>query len=189
MPKMFSFFIVLSVLLILFVSVALANGRNDMSLDLDLVLKAIVKAEDWKGRGTGEHGELGPLQIRPSIWLAYSFKPIKWAEGTHQEMKYEQMRVGQAVIEDIDLQLAGLKLPRTAYSVALVYNAGQTNVKFGNISRGTRDYAERVQNIYAEMVIKEATEPQFYKLGKSSQSITPGAHEITRRDSRDSLAN
>ena len=189
MPKMFSFFIVLSVLLILFVSVALANGRNDMSLDLDLVLKAIIKTENWNGRSTGERGELGPLQVRPSVWIAYSFKPLAWASGTHPEMKYEQMRVGQDIIEGIDIRLPSLKLPRTAYSIALVYNAGHTNVKFGNISRGTRDYAERVQNIYAEMVIKEATEPQFYKLGTPGQSLAPGAHEITRRDSRDSLAN
>lgn len=160
MPKM-SFFIVAAVILIVFVSVALANGRNDISLDLDLVLKAIIKAENWQGRGTGVHGELGPLQVRPSIWIANSFKPLAWAEGTHPAMKYEQMRVGQALVEGIDLRLPSLKLPRTAYSIALVYTAGHFNVKAGNVSRAKYDYAERVQNIYAEMVIKQTNKPDF----------------------------
>lgn len=94
----------------------------------------------------GPCGELGAYQFRESTWRMHTQVPFRQAiERTHSDAvavrHYEWIRRG--------LVRAGL--PVTPYNVALAWNGGLAATVRGRVSAATRNYAERVSNLAAQL--------------------------------------
>jgi hypothetical protein len=122
-------------------------------VDADRVARAIAVVEDAQGR-IGAAGEQGELQFLPVVWRMYSPRPVSWATGSAVEMRAEQRRVAQAHVAWICARLARLGLEESAWSVALVHNAGYGRVRDRRVLPRQRDFAERVANIYADFLLE-----------------------------------
>lgn len=127
------------------------------AVDVERVVAAIATVENSAGR-VGAAGERGVLQFLPSVWRMYSARPLSWASGSAPEMRIEQARVARVHVDWIRARLAGLGLADSAWSVALVHNAGYGRVRERRVLPRHRDFAERVSNVYQEFFATERTE-------------------------------
>lgn len=166
MRPMFTF--TLLALLLLVAAPFVFAEDSDPNLNLARVKWAIRQVEHWDGKSVGGSGELGPYQIRPAVWHQFSDKPLDWAYRSDPRCRGEQERVASELISWIDARLPGLRLPRTARSIGLVWTVGYGNVDAQRISRGKRAYAARVHNVYHDLTQQHPEEP-----AKSSSPVNP----------------
>lgn len=111
------------------------------------ILEAIHHVENPRNSARpGKFGELGAYQFRRETWQMHTKVPFERAIdlAVSREVAirhYEWLRRG--------LERNGL--PQTPYFIALAWNGGLSSVVKGRSSRATRDYAERVNNLAADL--------------------------------------
>lgn len=115
--------------------------RND-------VLEAIHLVENPNNTmRIGRRGELGPFQLRPTVWYTYTQKPFSLA--AEQD---EAQLVAEAHYDWIKRGLERNKLEVTPYHIGLVWNAGLHATINGRASSTSKYYAERVANLVESKV-------------------------------------
>lgn len=129
-----------------------AAQKAKKPLDLMQVVEAIRQVENWNGRSVGASNEFGPWQFTADTWFDFSNHPFWWAGDHAPKCKAEQHRVALAYVTWIHAHLLDIPIKESAYSIALVFTCGYSGVKHGKPSRAKRDYAQRVQNIYDQLV-------------------------------------
>lgn len=130
----------------------------DFNVDREVDVLRLV--EHWDGHTRGAAGEWGHWQFTPPLWRSLSRQPQRTASVG------EQRQAAKRHVLWIVQQLPSLNLPKTAYSVGLVWAAGYKNVAAGRIWRSKIEYANRVRNLYDDPSSGPASEkndpvPQF----------------------------
>ena len=116
------------------------------AIDDAAFLTAVAQVEGNSTIHVGANGERSRWQFRGTTWYSYSTRPFYTASLTDAESLNEQYRVAR-----LHLQWLKNHLPRpTVPRLAMAWNAGRGAVMAGDISKATRDYARRVQNLYDE---------------------------------------
>jgi hypothetical protein len=118
-------------------------------LDNDQLIKAVILDEDWDGESVGADGEAGPAQMKPSTWRQYSSERFPYSGAKWREP--EAQRVLRAHASWIRDKMEANNWPETAFTFALVWKAGYSNVKHSTYGKSSRDYAARCQNLYLEL--------------------------------------
>jgi type VI protein secretion system component VasK len=109
-------------------------------------LCAIAQVEGNSTTAIGKYGERSRYQFTGATWHSYSSMSFTSASCTDAISLAEQQHVAEK-------HLAWLQknLPRpTVKRLAMAWNAGRGAVMRGEISAATKDYAERVHNLYKE---------------------------------------
>jgi soluble lytic murein transglycosylase-like protein len=110
------------------------------AVDHDRLLRAIAEVETANNpRAVGRAGERTIYQIAPGTWRGVSRVPMARASAAEIDA------VARTILADIHLALRERKIPVTPYEIALRWNAGARARRF---TPATRDYAQRVANIY-----------------------------------------
>ena len=133
---------------------AWANDRRmivpprPMLLDNENCLVMIRKLEKWNGWAEGRRGERGPFQFLRSTWSDYSAESFALARVDGPEGWYVA-RCHASFIRD-EMEKHGL--PQTAYTFALIWKAGIGHVLEYRTTAEDKDYAERGENVYLELI-------------------------------------
>ncbi len=110
-------------------------------------LDAIHRIENPKNSAQpGRHGELGAYQFRRATWDMHTKLPFELALD-----RDASERVAIKHYEWLKRGLLRNGIPDTPYNIALAWNGGLTAVIRGSVSRGARDYAERVSNLVQDL--------------------------------------
>lgn len=117
---------------------------NAYAVDTAVFLCAIAEVEGNSTTKIGLYGERSRFQFTGATWHSHSSMPFKAASATDAISLAEQQHVAEK-------HLAWLQknLPRpTVRRLAMAWNAGRGAVMRGEVSKATKDYGRRVQNIY-----------------------------------------
>jgi hypothetical protein len=101
----------------------------------------------------GSKGELGPYQFLPTTWQMHTDKPFYLAAN-----RQEADLIAQKHFDWITKGLERNGVVVTAYSIALVWNAGLSATIRGKVPRSSRNYATRVENTVLSMKAKQVAE-------------------------------
>lgn len=128
-----------------------AVDRLRSGLDVRAFLASIDQVESGRDDAAlGHAGERGRYQITRRVWSRYTAAPFRHAHRQDLANAVAEKHLGWIVRQLEEAQLAA-----DPYNCALAWNAGLTATVNGRVTAATRDYAERVLNLYKE-VKKEA---------------------------------
>lgn len=122
---------------------------------IKIVRRAFLKAIDQVETGgrddaLGAAGERGRYQLSRSVWELHSKKPFAYA---HNRMFAHA--VAERHFDRLVHQLELANWPADAESIAAAWNAGLSATVNNHLTAATRDYAQRVANLYAENLKQE----------------------------------
>jgi hypothetical protein len=132
---------------ILFGLVAIAATAPAAVLDVGRLADQLRAVENWRGQD-GAAGERGPYQISRAVWqnrmpgVAFSQARLEGPARECATRHIAWLRSG--------LRAAGWA--DTPYNIALAWNAGLERTLSGSARAPSRDFAQRVQNLYLEPV-------------------------------------
>ena len=92
----------------------------------------------------GKYGELGAYQFRREVWLQHTHAPFTDARTPFADT------VARLHYEWITEHLRKSGTPATPWNIAAAWNSGVVAVNSGRIPHRSRDYANRVVNLYRE---------------------------------------
>lgn len=127
-----------------------AADRLRSRLDRRAFLRAIDQVESGGRDGArGADGERGRYQITRRVWASYTNTPFIHAHRRDLAHAVAEQHLDWIVNQ---LDLAGW--PSDAEACAMAWNAGLTATVNNHLSPASRDYAERVRNLYEELTKK-----------------------------------
>lgn len=114
-------------------------------------LEAIHSVENpYNRQAPGPCGELGAYQFRADTWSKYTRRPFSEA--------LDRRRSDEVAVKHYDWLKSSLEqngLESSVYNIALAWNAGLGAVINGRVPAVSRDYARRVENIAAELRVRQ----------------------------------
>lgn len=140
--------------LLLFGGYALHAANKHAVISRDLLVEAIRLVENTPRGFVGRQGERSEWQFKPATWSQYSDKPFTWASESRALCVAEQQRVAYAHVAWILARLPSLGRPTNSYQVGIVWCAGYGAAEEDRITHAQYDYADRVHNIYHELLKK-----------------------------------
>lgn len=146
-------------------------------LDHGKLLDAIRTVEDVRGsRRPGRHGERGDYALTYDVWQQHS--RLDFFRYAYDPVISRQ--VAQAHLESLCNGLERAGLPITPYTLGLAWNGGlRATVRHRTVA-STKDYAERVQNVYFEKTKAPAGALDYLPPAGASCSYEPGASVATQ---------
>lgn len=124
-----------------------ATDKLRGKLDRRAFLRAIDQVESGGRDGAhGAAGERGRYQITERVWRDYTNAPFKNAH--RKDLAHA---VAEKHLDWIVNQLELADWPVDAESCASAWNAGLTATVNNRLTSASRNYAERVRNLYEEM--------------------------------------
>lgn len=113
--------------------------------DLEVQRHALAQVESGDNPlALGKKGEGTRYQILGATWVRYSTQPMYGCS------EHEAARVADAILLDIAKELARRQLPRTPYTMAVMWREG-LHAK-PTLNADIADYAARVSNLYDEEI-------------------------------------
>ena len=122
---------------------AAATRPQDPAVDDFLYAIRQVESGDRYDGPAGRCGELGAYQFRRQVWCHYTGEPFEEARTPYAD------DVALRHYEWIARSLKAAGMPATPWNIAAAWNCGLAAVRSGRLSRATRDYATRVENLVA----------------------------------------
>ena len=130
----------------LILAVSLITSRT-AQLDFPTTRETLIAVEGIKEHGgwkDGQHGELGPYQIKQFTWEKWSKEPFTMARIDCMETQ----RVVKCEIQEIMERLEARNLRPTPELVYLCWNAGTDKVLRRETSHAQRERAQRFGRLY-----------------------------------------
>ncbi len=133
-------------ILLSFLPFGFCFGAKAEPVDTYRLVDCIAQVEGAPTAHVGRAGERSRFQITQAVWFQHSRWPFFQASKTTPWALEEQYRVACAHVEYLKKQLKH----STAYHIACAWNGGLTATQTGKLTPATRDYAQRVTNLYNE---------------------------------------
>lgn len=131
---------------ILFIVMAMMLPISAISKDVNdsILLRCIAEVESNNvSSRIGEQGERSRYQIMPQTWVMYSRTPFRLIGEDEYQREVDMVALQHIGVIKMTIIRRGLVV--SVYSIALGWNGGPNKIKY---SKNTKDYAERVQNLY-----------------------------------------